>query len=119
MVGDVVIWRFIQRPRAHLRYWCWLSAWHLRNRRDRGNWENRWWVYDVISLNMYGLRPRLWLIRRAIERLEVLLLRLRGPYSHRSDFTDKEHGVLHGGKGWSKQAFDDFVEEISLEGQDA
>ena len=103
--------RFIRWPRAHVRYWCWLADWHLRHKRvtrkdGRRAWDLRvGWKADRHSWPRYpyGLnflsKPLLWGI---------------GSLSHRSDFTDPVEGVLHGGKGWSKKAFDDFVEDISL-----
>ena len=111
------IGRFTRRPRAHVRYWGWLAHWHLSGHwvtDNRGRHWRQWWFDDMdYSTNPWSPKhPRM---HKFVGRFRQVAGKVRGPYSHRSDFTDPESGVLHGGKGWSEEAFETFVKNISLE----
>ena len=108
------ILRFFRRPKAYARYWGWLACWHLEWRWVGGDWEWWWWNTMDYPEGLPGVprHPRAFATVRWIRKWTG---RIRGPYSHRSDFTDREMGLLHGGKGWSEQAFEDFLESIPEE----
>ena len=106
----MVILRFIRRPVAYVRYWGWLACWHLTHRRVDGKWRQWWWEdMDYSGSPWVPKHPK---AHAVVHRIRKWAYRVRGPYSHRSDFTDPESGVLHGGKGWSEEAFNTFLERI-------
>ena len=99
----------MNRIEAYFRYLMWLLNWHLEVRKVGDVWKPRGRILRNGKLRLH--RPvwcPLW--------LQHLVVRLRGEhYSHRSDFTDKEQGLLHGGKGWSKKAWHALLENIDKE----
>jgi hypothetical protein len=94
---------------AYFRYLMWLINWHLEVKKVGDHWEPRGYWKEGGKCHLH--RPvwcPLW--------FQHLICNLRGyQYSHRSDFTDKKQGLLHGGKGWSKEAFDTLLTNIDRE----
>ena len=91
------ILRFFRRPKAYVRYWGWIVCWHLEGRWVRGDWKWWWWNTMDYPEGLPGVprHPRAFATVRWIRKWAG---RIRGPYSHRSDFTDREMGLLHGGR---------------------
>ena len=111
--------RFILRPGAYVRYWGWLVAWHIEQKREwsdtlnKKTWTYRWWFHRDYSTQQW--KPKYPIPFWVASRIKRCALKVRGSkYSHRSDFTDREVGILHGGNGWSKEAFDTFLKRISI-----
>jgi hypothetical protein len=84
----------------------WLLNWHLEVKKVGDNWKPRGYWKEGHKAHLH--RPwwcPLW--------FKHFIVHLRGEhYSSRSDFTGKGVGLLHGGKGWSKEAWDTFMDNI-------
>ncbi len=97
----------MNKVEAYFRYAMWLINWHLEVRKVDDNWKPRGYWRDGHKAHLH--RPwwcPLW--------FKHFVVTLRGAeYGCRSDFTGKESGLLHGGKGWSKQAFDTLIDNIN------
>jgi hypothetical protein len=93
---------------AYARYLMWLINWHLEEKKGKdGNWHPRGYWKEGHKSHLH--RP-FW----CPYWLKQLIIKLRGyQYGSRSDFTDKKQGLLHGGKGWSEEAFNTFIKNIS------
>lgn len=91
---------------AYFRYAMWKLGWWLEVKKIDGQWRPRGKVLKSGKVKLFATWCPYW--------LKSLIEKLRGyDYSHRSDFTDPINGLLHSGKGWSKRAFDKFLENIS------
>jgi len=96
----------LNKLEAYFRYLMWILNWRLERKRVGDKWETRRYWKEGIShhLNRPWWCP-LW--------FKHLVVTLRGvEYGCRSDFTGKDSGLLHGGKGWSEQAFEKLIENI-------
>ena len=100
---------------AYFRYGAWLVHWHIEGRwviapeRKFGRYKKRWWWFERNWATMQPKYPPAFWVASMVKSIAKKVM---GPYTHRSDYTDPQEGILHGGHGWSKKAFDDFNKRI-------
>lgn len=112
--------RLTRSPRIWFGYLCW---WYQNNvhvqapppwwRLAPGRLMKRW-MGGPFSKTPWGRTCNWW------DRMKIRLTSWSRRYTEgfggcRSDWTDKEHGHLYGGTGWSDEAFSAFVGDISAD----
>ena len=106
----------MNKTEARFRYQMWRLDWWLSYRKGKPSDPLAWMPRGRRSHFKLRDRKPIWCPHWVVS----LVSYLRGPYSHRCDFTDPQSGLLHGGKPEHTMtaAFDKWAESLGEEDEE-